>query len=248
MFSHCVIHEIHTGTFPVRSVLIQGERVHMIWDTLTHPRDLSALPIDPQKQSLVVYSHADWDHIQGTSAVPDALTIGHRECIRRFEHEAPRTLREFRLKEPGKWDGVRLIPPVITFDQELTLDLGARTVHLHHLPGHTPDSIVAFIPQLQMLLPGDAAELPCPCVPAGCDLDHWIKSLEDWACHHGVRHVVPSHGEIGGKEILLQTAEYLKGLRTGAPLSLPAHADPFYIQTHAENLHHCGLGAGSLSL
>lgn len=246
MFPHCFMHEIHTGTFPVRSVLIRGERLQLIWDTLTHPQDLAALPVDPQKMSLVVYSHADWDHIQGTAAIQDALTIGHRACAKRFEHEAPRMLRELALQEPGKWDDVRLISPVITFEQELSLDLGAYTVHLRHLPGHTPDSIVAFIPQLQLLLAGDAAEQPCPCVPARCDLRQWIDALEYWARHTGVRHVVPSHGAIGGTEILTRTADYLKALAAGTPLPLPAQIDQFYIQTHTENLRHCGLAASGL--
>jgi glyoxylase-like metal-dependent hydrolase (beta-lactamase superfamily II) len=132
------IHEINTGDFSVRSVLIQGRRFCLIWDTLTHPRDMAQFAqAGTGQQCFVVYSHADWDHIQGTAALKNALVIGHRECHQRFQGEAQQTLADMQAREPGKWDEVRLIAPDITFDRHLDLDLGGITVSLHALPGHT---------------------------------------------------------------------------------------------------------------
>ena len=241
---HYIVHEIHTGMFPVCSVLIHGQRHQLLWDTLSHPRHLSAIRPALHKSCLVAYSHADWDHVQGTAALDCAVVVGHRECARRFECEAPRTLRDLQAREPGMWDGVHLVPPTVIFDGQLDLDLGGCTVHLRHLPGHTPDSIVAFIPELALLLAGDAAELPCPDVPENCHLDGWIHGLEYWEGHDGVRYVIPSHGPVGGREILSRTAAYLRALRDGAPLDLPRDASEFYMRTHAENLRHCGLAPG----
>lgn len=246
MFPRYVMHEIHTDEFPVRSVLIEGEHLQLLWDTLTHPRDLKPLRLAPEKPCLVVYSHADWDHIQGTAAVNNALVIGQRECARRFEHEAPRTLRTLQAGAPGMWDDVRLIAPAITFDKRLDIDLGGCVAHLRHLPGHTPDSITAFIPRLRLLLAGDAAELPCPCVPPDCDLKAWIQGLKHWADHDGVRHVIPSHGAPGGREILMRTMDYLNTLRAGILPPPPRDAGKFYARTHSDNLRHCGLDAGGL--
>ena len=242
---HYIVHEIHTGMFPVCSVLIHGQRHQLLWDTLSHPRHLSAIRPALHKSCLVAYSHADWDHVQGTAALDCAVVVGHRECARRFECEAPRTLRDLQAREPGMWDGVHLVPPTVIFDGQLGLDLGGCTVHLRHLPGHTPDSIVAFIPELALLLAGDAVELPCPDVPENCHLDGWIHGLEYWESHDGVRHVIPSHGPVGGREILSRTAAYLRALRDRAPLDLPRDASEFYMRTHAENLRHCGLAPGS---
>ena len=55
---------------------------------------------------------------------------------------------------------------------------------------------------MKLLLAGDAVELPCPCVPAGCDLDKWVNSLVRWREHAGAHSIIPSHGPSGGKEIL----------------------------------------------
>jgi len=236
------IHEIDAGDFRVRSVLIHGEKFSLVWDTLTHPSDMARFAdACAGRQTLVVYSHADWDHIQGTAALGCPAVIGHTECARRFRQEARQTLAELQAGEPEKWDEVRLIPPDITFTRRLGLDLGGLAVSLHALPGHTPDSIVAFIPTMGLLLAGDAVELPCPCVPADCDLDAWIGGLERLRDNTEVRKVIPSHGPWGGKEVLQRAIDYLAGLRQGIPLPMPDDAAPFYVKTHADNLKNCNL-------
>lgn len=236
------IHSVDAGEFSVRSVLVHGRNAAMIWDTLTHPKDMEDFAAACNHQRcFVVYSHADWDHVQGTATLDGSLVIAHRECAERFRSDAPKFLASLRTREPGKWDDVTLIPPSITFDRHLDIDLGDMLVSLHHLPGHTTDSIVAFVPNMKLLLVGDAVEIPCPSVPPGCNLGMWIRSLERWREHTGVRMVIPSHGPTGGKEILDQTIAYLKGLQCGAPLSIPDDAPPFYVSAHAENLRNCGL-------
>lgn len=238
------IHEIDAGEFTVRSLLIQGRRFCLVWDTLTRPEDMDAfMETCDRQQCFVVYSHADWDHIQGTAALRSPLIVAHRECSQRFEGEAQRTLAEMQVRKPGKFDAVQLIPPDITFDRHLDIDLGGISVSLHALPGHTPDSIAAFIPAMKFLLIGDAVELPWPCVPAGCNLDKWIRALTQWREHKGVRTVIPSHGPTGGKELLDQTIAYLDALRRGCPPPLPGNVPPFYAKTYRDNLRNCNVCA-----
>jgi glyoxylase-like metal-dependent hydrolase (beta-lactamase superfamily II) len=236
------IHEVDAGDFCVRSVLIHGAKFSLVWDTLTRPADMAEFAdACAGRRCLVAYSHADWDHVQGTAAFGDAVVIGHTECLRRFHEEARQTLAELQAGQPRKWNDVRLFPPDITFTRSLNLDLGGLAVSLHALPGHTPDSIVAFIPAMGLLLAGDAVELPCPCVPADCDLEAWIGGLAHWLDHAGTLRVIASHGPCGGKEILQRTIDYLTGLRQGTPLPMPDDASPFYAQTHAANLKNCTL-------
>jgi glyoxylase-like metal-dependent hydrolase (beta-lactamase superfamily II) len=136
------------------------------------------------------------------------------------------------------------VPPDLTFDRHLDLNLGDIRVSLHPLPGHTLDSIVAFIPNMNLLLAGDAVELPCPSVPPGCDLQAWIRSLEGWRDHPGVRTVIPAHGPSGNTDILEATIAYLQGLRQGKPLPMPQDMTPFYVRTHQDNLRNLGLTSG----
>jgi glyoxylase-like metal-dependent hydrolase (beta-lactamase superfamily II) len=235
-----IIHEVDAGEFSVRGVLIHGRKFQLVWDTLTHPRDMAGFAeACAGRQCIVVYSHADWDHVQGTAALLNPLVIGHRECARRFQTEARQTLAELQAEDTDKWTGVELVAPDITFESRLDLDLGGLVVSLHALPGHTPDSIVAFIPAMGLLLAGDAVELPCPCVPPDCDLDAWIQSLERWRDHAQVRRVITSHGPSGGKEILDSAIDYLTGLREGVPRPMPKGVRPMYVSTHAENLKNC---------
>ncbi|WP_028577161.1 MBL fold metallo-hydrolase [Desulfomicrobium escambiense] len=237
-----VIHEVDAGDFRVRGVLLQGSRRSLVWDALTHPDDMAPFArACADAPPIVVYSHADWDHIQGTSAFASPLIIAQRAAVKRFQTEAPAALSELRGADPGKWDAVRLLPPDITFERSLDLDLGGVTVSLRALPGHTPDAIVALVPELDLLLAGDTVELPCPCVPRGCDLDGWIDELERWRADTRVRTVIPSHGPCGGTEVIKRTLAYLDGLRRSRPLPLSPDAAPFYVSTHRDNLRNCNL-------
>jgi len=240
------IHEIDAGEFPVRSVLIRGTRFCLIWDTLTSPRDMTRFAeICAGQQCIVVYSHADWDHVQGTAALENPIIVGHVVCAHRFGIEARQALADMQTREPGKWDEVKLIPPHITFENRLDLDLGGLTIQLHALPGHTPDTIVGFIPEMELLLAGDAVESPLPCVPADCDLDAWIEALLRWRKHEGVGKVIPSHGPMGGKDILDSTVDYLDGLRRGENRLLPEALSAFYATTHRNNMKNRSTGTGS---
>ena len=93
-------------------------------------------------------------------------------------------------RSQAPWDEVLLIAPDTVFDEETTVDLGSMTLELHHLPGHTPDTIVGFVPERGLLLMGDTAETPFPVVPADSPLarlDRWpgalgaaIRGSEPW--------------------------------------------------------------------
>ncbi len=235
------LHEITLDEFPVRAALLRGADSCLVWDTLSHPDDMAEiLARSAPGPAFIVYSHADWDHVWGTAAFErNTPIIAHRLCRERFTTDAPRTLAEFRRDQPGTWDKVELRPPILTFEHGLDVDLGGLTVQLRHLPGHTPDSIVAFVPELNLLLAGDTVEWPCPCVPAGCDLEAWIAGLRSWRGRPGLR-VVPSHGPEGGAELLDHAIAYLDGLRHGRPTPLPEDMTDFYARTHQDNLRHAG--------
>lgn len=140
--------ESHVEEFDVRGVVIIGQDTTVVWDTLCHPRDMQpVLSSAKPDHTVVVYSHADWDHIWGISALPYQKVIVHRACHDRFFADVPTYLEERRQREPGVWEEVVLVPPTVTFDSKMNIDLGGMTVELHHLPGHTRDCCVAFIPK-----------------------------------------------------------------------------------------------------
>ena len=52
----------------------------------------------------------------------------------------------------GEVDGVRLTPPTITFEDRLWIDGGDLALELFSTPGHQPDHISVWIPQIGMAL------------------------------------------------------------------------------------------------
>jgi glyoxylase-like metal-dependent hydrolase (beta-lactamase superfamily II) len=225
--------------YDVRGALVLGSRRAVVWDTLSRPRDMRAfLPLIGARELVIVYSHADWDHIWGTAGLPyDGVSIvAHDRCGWRFGEDVPMVLAEKQQKEPGRWDDVTLVPPTQGFEREWSLDLGGVTLDLHHLPGHTPDCIVGFVRERGVLLAGDTVESPCPVVPGDSPLTAWIAELARWADDERVETIVPAHGAIGGREIVRRNVEYLEALRTGHPIEPPGLGTGFYRDTHLSNL------------
>ncbi|GAK52219.1 beta-lactamase domain protein [Candidatus Moduliflexus flocculans] len=230
--------EVPLGDYSVRGALIVGAERVVAWDTLSHPHDMARVfPLLDEKELVIIYSHADWDHAWGTAGLPyhHATIIGHAACLARFSDDVPLTLREKQAAEPTRWDAVQLIAPNLTFQQELSLDLGDETLTLRHLPGHTPDSIVAFLPEQGILFAGDTVETPLPCLSEHCPLAPWIAELQRWADDGRVRLVIPSHGAIGGRELLHRNIEYLQRLANCEPIDFAEPLNDFYRETHEMN-------------
>lgn len=76
----------------------------------------------------------------------------------------------------------RFLPPTLTFDRELDLEVGGLTVHLEHTEGETRDHLLAWIPELGVLCPGDLvyASFPNLSTPAigPRPIMGWIRSLD----------------------------------------------------------------------
>lgn len=235
--------ELSLDEFDVRGALIVGEQRVLIWDTLSHPRDMAAVCEFleneglSERQLMVVYSHADWDHVWGTGGLPaDISIIAHALSGTRFENDVPLYLAEVRRKTPGRWDDVTLVPPTIIFDDDLTVDLGGVTVELSHLPGHTEDCLVAFIPEWGVLLGGDTVETPFPLLDESLPVQPWIDRLAGWAERMDVGMVIPCHGEIGGRELIEDNIAYLSGLLNGSAQAQTGNDDAFYETSHIENV------------
>lgn len=231
--------EVDLSEFSVRNVFIETEKNILIWDTLSHPLDMRPLLSKIKGRKITIaYSHADWDHIWGTAAVTyeNARIVGHCKCLERFQDDVPEKLYQKKTSEPGRWDAVKLIAPNMTFAEELTLDFGQETLAFHHLPGHTADSIVAFFPGEGILLMGDTVETPFPVVSDKGSLAQWISELQRWESDPRVKIVIPSHGHIGGTEIIKQNIAYLQKLLAGDEIIIPRILPKFYRETHKANI------------
>lgn len=234
--------ETEVEGFDVRAALILGERRALLWDTLAHPDQMAPVAALTSGRPLtIVYSHADWDHAWGTCAIESIdEVVAHGTAVARFTDDVVEELLRRRAVDPDRWGAVQLVPPERTFHDMLERDLGGVTVELHALPGHTQDSIVGFVPEWGVLLAGDAVETPLPYVNDPAAVPGWASALEHWRGDARVRTVVPSHGVVGGPELLQRTAGYLRTIAAGGSPILPADLPPFYRETHERNVRLMG--------
>ncbi len=173
----------------VDTFIVVSERYVVLIDTLINRRTAEALleiarPHLAGRQLLAVNTHADWDHawgnhvFAGPSAALTAPIIASRRCAERLRsEEARQKLAKMRANEPGRFDDVVLTPPNVLFEQRLMIDGGDLTLELFATPGHQPDHIAVFIPEIRTLLPGDAAELPFPFVESATAMPTLRDSL-----------------------------------------------------------------------
>ncbi len=229
----------------VNVFIILTQRYVVLVDTLINPVTATTLleiarPYLPGRQLLAVNTHADWDHawgnqvFAGSQALYPAPVIGTRLCAERIRSpEAAQTLASMREREPERFGDVQLVPPTIVFEERLTIDGGDLTLHLFATPGHQPDHISLYIPEIQTLLAGDSAEVPFPFSRSAQDLPVLRDSLARMEALQPA-YALYCHAPVtAGPELLRQNSAYFNELERRCaialvkvvPSQLPADAD-----------------------
>lgn len=215
------------------TVLITTRYVVLI-DTMTTPelaRDIvqALAPELATRQLLVVNTHADWDHAWGnalfagpSSAFP-APIIGHALTrARLLAAETRDYLAERQTSEP-RLASVTLVPPTITFIDTLSIDGGDLTLELIPTPGHTPDHVAVWLPELRLLLAGDAAEHPFPHIANAADLPILRASLQKLAALDPAL-VIPCHGGTTAPDLIARNLAYFDEVERRCQTALTANA------------------------
>jgi cyclase len=242
--------------FPtVSAVIVTATRAFVI-DTLSSPQAVQpVLGLLRQKthgqRVVVVNTHHHWDHVYGNAAFFDVDIVAHRACPRLMVAQRSTADESVPFEPP---EGVPL--PNVTFNDRLTFEADPETLHLMHAPGHTADSIVAYVVRAGILFAGDVLEWP---LPNFCDRDAaetWVRTLRHLK-QLPVDLVVPAHGAPRPKSLIDDNERYIVEVyeavaaakREGAgrqELHLPAarflpenaRVDAVYEASHVTNLQH----------
>lgn len=181
------------------------------------------------RQPLVIITHADYDHAWGNAAfvgrdgVVTTPIIGHAVAREWMQGEgAAAELRQKQAESP-RFASVRLIAPSIAYTDSLVIDGGDLTLELLHTPGHTPDHTAVWIPQLRLLLAGDAAEHPFPQVHEGADLPDIRRSLARLQALDPAW-VLPCHGGVFDPGLLARNLAFFATVERHARAALAAGA------------------------
>lgn len=204
----------------VSTFIVVTQRYVVLVDTLINVATAEQMvafacpSLDPGRQLLVINTHADYDHawgnqlFAGATAKYPAPIFGSRLCAEFLR--GPETLNEQQLlaNEPEIFGDLIRIAPTITFDHDLWIDGGDLSLHLFPTPGHTSDHLSIYIPEINTLLAGDAAELPYPAARTPNGLSAMRKSLATLAALNASS-VLYCHAPVGiGPQLLHDNIAY----------------------------------------
>jgi glyoxylase-like metal-dependent hydrolase (beta-lactamase superfamily II) len=198
------------------------QRYLILIDTMATPelaREMvqSVQPLLKDRQLLVINTHADYDHCWGNSIFTSpgglfpAPIIGHERMLKRLRSKQMASYLQEQQQSDNRFANVRLVEPTITFNDRLCIDGGDLTLELFPTPGHTEDHISIWLPQLRVLLAGDAAEHPIPGVWDAASLPTLRASLAQLAALDAVQ-VLPCHGGTTSPDILARNLTYFSTL------------------------------------
>ena len=113
-----------------------------------------------------------------------------------------RLIDSFREREPdlaAELEDLQVVLPQVTFTRRLTLYRGRRLVHLIHVGGHTPATIMVHLPEERILFTGDVVVNGQHPYLGQCNSKQWLKALT-YIRKMSVDTIVPGHGDLCGKE------------------------------------------------
>ncbi|MBA4786024.1 MAG: MBL fold metallo-hydrolase [Rhizobiales bacterium] len=168
----------------------------------------------------VVLSHWHADHVAGNAVFEDCEIIALELTARALEENRPR----LESRDPP----IRpLVMPNRLFKTALTLQIGERTVELHHFDIHSADGNVLWLADQGLLFAGDTLEDPISYLAEEDRLAIHIGELErmrTWP----IRRILPNHGSAeriaaGGYtvEFIDANRRYMEKLTTKGEISNP---------------------------
>ncbi|MDP3058905.1 MAG: MBL fold metallo-hydrolase [bacterium] len=173
-------------TFPSGEVIIV--------DTLLNPEETAVLFQEASSLGTVAYvinTHEHGDHLAGNK---------HFDC--------PIICTDLARAAIVDSANAQLKIPSVTFTQRLTLYLG-EPVELHCVGGHSPGCLVVYLPTRKVLFTGDLVFNGRMPYMGYADFPVWISALEE-LYEWDIELVIPGHGVVGNKEILLLQKQYLE--------------------------------------
>ena len=188
----------------------------------------------------VLATHADWDHVCGMAAFPDAVAAMGPLTAQAVAGGGPaeliaRRALEHDLEIVGSPRVDRTLAPGVAHR------VGPFTVETIALAGHTPDGLGFRIRSLDVLVVGDHLSLvEFPFVSDSAAYRFTLAGLIDVLRHDPPAQVVPGHGPPLSAAEALEIAEadlaYLRALRDAVSGALASGAD-------RERAHEAGLEA-----
>jgi glyoxylase-like metal-dependent hydrolase (beta-lactamase superfamily II) len=199
--------------------VVGGDDGLLVIDTRSSNRQGEELRTDlaelPGAVRWVVNTHHHHDHCFGNHVFRDAEMWAQTLCPIRLVERAEQMLEELLSDLPDRaeeWGEVVVTPPTRTFEKGATIEVGGRSVELHHLGrGHTDNDIVVTVPAAGVLFAGDLLENgAAPYFGDGYPLD-WPATIEALIAL-GATTIAPGHGEVADRAFAERTLEEVRAI------------------------------------
>jgi glyoxylase-like metal-dependent hydrolase (beta-lactamase superfamily II) len=176
------------------------------------------------KIQTLVNTHSNGDHCNGNELVSGAEIIASVACAEELANENPAMMQTLMDRAPqmgdlgefflycfGAFDfrDIRQAPPTKTFEGELDILVGDKSVHLKQVgPAHTRGDILAYVRSDRLVYTGDILFIEGhPIIWAG-PVQNWVDAC-DYLLALDVETVVPGHGPITDKRGVSAMRDYL---------------------------------------
>ncbi len=179
----------------------------------------------------LINTHSHLDHTFGNCFFgPEVTIVGHELCrdeiLEAGEGMIPAAHEIFPQVDFGK---IEIVPPMLTFADELTLHAGDLGIHLEFVgPAHTTNDIVAWIPERELLIAGDILFNQGTPFAAGGSIIGWLQTLEEIR-ELDAKTFIPGHGPVCGPEVIDDVAAYLRFVQDRARAGFEADATPLEV-------------------
>ena len=228
------------------TIVRDGDECFVI-DSPVLPDELDVLPALLERAGFpfsgLVATHADWDHLLGRLAFPDA-SLGVAETtaarLKAEPGDAARRLRSFDDELYVERPGPLSLGQVQALPVPGHLEVGSQTIELHPTEGHVVDGMALWLPWARILVAGDfLSPVEIPMLSRGGSRSAYLATLERLRpLVEQADHVVAGHGgaidATRALAILREDVAYLDGL-PDSKLPLARRSDE-QKRIHAENL------------
>ncbi len=188
----------------------------------------------------VVNTHANGDHTYGNQLVTQAAVIASRPSAEEMSDVPPALLAALVAQAPhlgGLGDYItRIFGPFVfptqparlptrTFDHELTLQVGDKTVQLINVgPAHTRGDTLVVVPEDKVVFTGDILFIDSTPIMWAGPVRNWIAACER-ILGMDVAVIVPGHGPITDKDGVRRVRDYLRYIDREARVRFDAGLD-----------------------
>jgi len=230
--------------------LVRSEGEAFCIDSPVLPDELEILPAVAEQAGFTVVgllsTHADWDHLLGRYAFPEApLGCAETTAARLVSRpgEAQRRLREFDEQFYVERPAPLSLPGAQRLPVPGRVEVGARELELQPADGHTEDGMAIWIPWARVLVAGDyLSPVEIPVLSEGGSAAAYLATLARLEpLVADADHVVAGHGgpidAMRAAAILREDRAYVEALaEQGDAAKLPlARRSAEQRRIHADN-------------